>query len=206
MAYVELSAQPPAPASSASAQAEAPTAARANPAVSLEHLRRWCSKRLPASAVPSVITVLEALPRSAAGKLARGALPPPAWSDAGLGLELSRDSMPPSAMGQEALPPPGCSGSRLGSGPEQQAARSGRGSGEGEEEQCGGTGSFRDGRIGLLPAGGGWEARVLRAFAEALGLPRLEPAADFYASGGDSLAAAAAASSLGIDARQASSC
>lgn len=171
--------------------------------MSPEHLRRWCSERLPAAAVPSVITVLEALPRSAAGKLARGALPPPAWSDAGLWLEPPRYSMPPSAMGQEALPPPGCSGSRLGSGSDQQAARSGRGSGEGEEERGGATGSLRDGRVGLLPAGGGWEARVLTAFAEALGLPRLEPAANFYASGGDSLAAAAAAALLGIDVRQA---
>ena len=202
MAYVELSAQPPAPAGSALAHVEAATSARAYPSVLPEHLWCWCSERLPASAVPSVIMVLEALPRSAAGKLARGALPPPAWSDAGLGVKICRDSMAPTATGREALPPPSCSGLGLGSGSEQRAARSSRGGGEEEEERDGGIGFCGDGRVGLLSAGGGWEARVLRAFAEALGLPRLEPAADFFASGGDSLAAAAAASSLGIDARQ----
>jgi len=41
--------------------------------------------------------------------------------------------------------------------------------------------------------------RVMAAFAEALQAPRLEPGSDFFAAGGDSLSAAAAANKLGIE-------
>lgn len=159
-------------------------------APSPEGLRRWCSERLPAAAVPAAVAVLPQLPRSAAGKLARGALPQSAWSDPG---------------------------SQAGSGSGRQGAQSGREvAGEDGQERRG-----DDGRAGLsqpaagggwevpragpgAAAGGGWEARTLGAFARALGLPRLEPAADFFEAGGDSLAAAAVAAALGIDVRQVS--
>ena len=162
-------------------------------------LRAWCAQRLPPAAVPSVVVVLQRLPRSAAGKLARGALPPPSWADGalGLGLELGLGS-----------------GSRLGSdpGPELQrvspskragldAGTSGEGR-PGRSERASASNGRGEVRATTTSVGAGGEARVLRAFAEALGLPRLEPAADFFAAGGDSLAAAAAAAALGIDARQ----
>ena len=63
----------------------------------------------------------------------------------------------------------------------------------------------------MANSGGGWEARVLAAFTAALqrssastfptsasSFPRLEPGSDFFAAGGNSLAAAAAAEGLGI--------
>ncbi|KAK9825637.1 hypothetical protein WJX81_002282 [Elliptochloris bilobata] len=50
-----------------------------------------------------------------------------------------------------------------------------------------------------LAAGEGLD--ILAAVGE-VGEPRLEPAADFFAAGGDSLAAAAAAAALGVDVRQ----
>ena len=160
-------------------------------------LREWCAQRLPPAAVPSVVAVLERLPRSAAGKLARGALPPPSWADEGLALDLGLGS----GLGSGPAPEPG---------PQRLSApqRVGR---EVSTGDVGGTGkgersSASDGRgdvsmmtMALSAIG---EARVLRVFAETMGLPRLEPAADFFAAGGDSLAAAAAAAALGIDARQ----
>ena len=45
---------------------------------------------------------------------------------------------------------------------------------------------------------GAWEVRVMRAFVTALQDPRLEPTSDFFAAGGDSLAAAATAAELDV--------
>ena len=45
---------------------------------------------------------------------------------------------------------------------------------------------------------GAWEVRVMRAFVSALQDPQLEPTSDFFAAGGDSLAAAAAAAELDV--------
>ena len=47
-----------------------------------EELLQWCKETLPVAAVPTSITVLPQLPQSAAGKLMRGSLPPPAWAAA----------------------------------------------------------------------------------------------------------------------------
>mmetsp|Transcript_8193 Transcript_8193/g.24378 ORF Transcript_8193/g.24378 Transcript_8193/m.24378 type:complete len:1049 (-) Transcript_8193:313-3459(-) len=116
-------------------------------------VRGRCHGALPSAAVPAVVVVLQGgLPRSAAGKLARGALPEPDW-----------------------LGDPGRSQKQL-------------------KAQYGGAKTLEVGS-----GGGGWEARVMVAFAEALDAPGLEPTSDFWFSGGDSLAAAAIANSLHID-------
>jgi hypothetical protein len=46
-------------------------------------LQAWCRERLPTAAVPGVVGFLPQLPRSSAGKLQRGALPPPDQAPAG---------------------------------------------------------------------------------------------------------------------------
>jgi len=177
-AYVELAAPPPAGAGTHTGAMQGPRAP-APAAAAPDDGRRWGAARLPASAVPSAVAVLPRLPRSAAGKLARGALPPPAWAAPG--------PAPPDAW-------PG-----LG----RAAAAGGGGGAPGAVAVAGSAAAVSDPGAGAGPAaGGGWEARTLRAFAQALALPRLEPAADFFAAGGDSLAAAAAAAALGVDVRQ----
>ena len=61
------------------------------------------------------------------------------------------------------------------------------------------TAEERAGRPGGATADRGvWEVRVMRAFARVLRDPNLEPTSDFFASGGDSLAAAAAAAELDV--------
>ena len=56
-----------------------------------------------------------------------------------------------------------------------------------------------DGLAGGQPPGRGpWELRVMRAFAGVLQDPGLEPTSDFFAAGGDSMAAAAVAAELGV--------
>ena len=160
-------------------------------------LRAWCAQRLPPPAVPSVVVVLQRLPRSAAGKLARGALPPPSWADGALGLDSGL--WPGSRLGSD----PGPELQRVS--PSKRAGRDAGTSGEGRpgrSERALASNGIREVRATTASLGAGGEARVLRVFAETLGLPRLEPAADFFTAGGDSLAAAAAAAALGIDARQ----
>jgi len=177
-AYVELVAPPPAGAGAATGAMQGPRLP--GPAAAApDDLRRWCAERLPPSAVPSAVAVLPRLPRSAAGKLARGALPPPAWAAPG------------------SAPPDACPG------PWRAAAVGGGGGAPGAKAAAGPAAAGSDYGAGAGPAaGGGWEARTLCAFAQALALPRLEPAADFFAAGGDSLAAAAAAAALGVGVRQ----
>ena len=53
-------------------------------------LRDMCRERLPPAAVPSTVTFLRRLPRSAAGKLQRGALPAPDQAAAATQVLLSR--------------------------------------------------------------------------------------------------------------------
>jgi len=177
-AYVELAAPQP-------AGAGAPTGATQVPripdpaAAAPDDLRRWCAERLPASAVPSAVAVLPRLPRSAAGKLARGSLPPPAWAAP---RPAPPDAWPELGRAAAAGGGGGAPGAVAAAGPATAGSDPGAGAGPG--------------------AGSGWEARTLRAFAQALALPRLEPAADFFAAGGDSLAAAAAAAALGVGVRQ----
>ena len=206
-AYAELTAAPPLGGARCPCEPAQPLGQAGTPGFNPDMdslpaaLRAWCAQRLPPAAVPSVVVVLPRLPRSAAGKLARGALPPPSWADGALGLGLKL------GLG---------SGSRLGSapGPELQrvspSKRAGLDAGTsgggrpGRSERASASSGRGEVRATTTAVGAGGEARVLRAFAEALGLPRLEPAADFFAAGGDSLAAAAAAAALGIDARQVS--
>ena len=57
-------------------------------------LKSWCMDQLPTAAVPSIIVVLPALPRSSAGKIQRGDLPRPA------GLAQCIDGPPSSAAAQ----------------------------------------------------------------------------------------------------------
>lgn len=156
-------------------------------------LRAWCAQRLPPAAVPSAVMVMRRLPRSAAGKLARGALPPPSWTDGGLSLGLGLGSDSRLGLGLQRVSSPKRAGLKT--------SKSGKG-GPGRGERLSASGGRGEVRATTASLGAGGEARVLRVFAETLGLPRLEPAADFFAAGGDSLAAAAAAAALGIDARQ----
>lgn len=73
--YVELAAQtqPPQPAEGS----EGAPAAAAEAA----ELRGWIAQRVPAAAAPSAVVVLSRLPRTPAGKLARGALQEPDWAE-----------------------------------------------------------------------------------------------------------------------------
>lgn len=49
-------------------------------AAAAEELRAWLAERVPPAASPSAVVVLGRLPRTPAGKVARGALPEPDWA------------------------------------------------------------------------------------------------------------------------------
>ena len=171
-------------------------------------LRAHCQDRLQRAAVPAVFEVLEGLPQSAAGKVDRSALPlPKVWASVG------PDTASSSKLQGEACMEPGSINISCGHPSQiplvlaQQAQtmlqamlwRSCASDRSGPDSLS----LFTPGNAYAGQESGpeGWEVHVLKAFRQALGQLRLEPAADFWAAGGTSLAAAHVANSLGIEPR-----
>ena len=157
-------------------------------------LRQWGMKRLPLASVPSTVVVVTQLPRSSAGKLQRSRLRELATSlrssvqaspltDAA-GAEGERSSEPaPASRGWGTLAGSAKAGNESVL---DSASRSSM-----QQAPAGGAGRLFTGVGGKHSLSATSEADVVRAFRSALGGSGrgFEPNTDFWAAGGDSIAA-----------------
>ena len=157
-------------------------------------LRQWCRDRLPLASVPSTVVLVTQLPRSSAGKLQRSRLKELAPSLRGnaqaspiteaAGAEGERSSEPaPASRGRGTVAGSTKAGNESVS---ESASRSSM-----HQSPAGGAGGPFTGVGGKHSLSATSEADVVRAFQSALGgMGRgFEPNTDFWAAGGDSIAA-----------------
>ena len=157
-------------------------------------LRQWCRDRLPLASVPSTVVLVTQLPRSSAGKLQRSRLKELAPSLRGsaqaspitdaAGAEGERSSEPaPASRGRGTV-----AGSTKAGNESvlESASRSSM-----HQSPAGGAGGPFTGVGGKHSLSATSEADVVRAFQSALGGSGrgFEPNTDFWAAGGDSIAA-----------------
>jgi hypothetical protein len=174
----------------------------------------WCRARLPSAAVPSSIDTTTPLPRSSGGKIVKNGLPRPVWAAS----PVRTRSLSTPALGQNLVEHATTHNTSDFRTPRSNAdtARSSEGWGRPEPYSVAeAMASQTQLKTQTLRLSGGHpigarpstnlhtafsETAVLGAFVAVLGFAP-EPSADFFASGGDSLAAAAVATILGIETR-----
>ena len=156
-------------------------------------LRQWCRDRLPLASVPSTVVVVAQLPRSSAGKLQRSRL-----KELAPGLRSTQTSQITEAAGAEDEPSSnstpasrdwGAMGDSAKAGPELMMDTASQSSMQRSPARRAGVALTGVGGKHSLSATS--EADVVRAFRSALGGSGrgFEPNTDFWAAGGDSIAA-----------------